>query len=136
LKDGSKNSRPGNPDYGITEEIKAFKIVLTLKQGLKLATVTDDMRTKITSGKQKYTAYMNDTCAETARDLLSDAGISTPSGSGAVKYSSLIDWPVAYATNPYMWHKNFKASGHAELSGKLRNPDPSKLIGSGDPLLN
>ena len=133
FKDGYKNARPGTPDYGLSEEVKAFKIPLTLKQGLRLEAETDAVRARIISKKQKYTAYMNDTCAETARDILSEAGIDTPSGSGAVKHSGLINWPVAYAVNPYMWHRNFKKAGYKEVSDMppkkewvvpLNKPDP------------
>jgi hypothetical protein len=137
IKDGVKNARPGTPDYGISEVVKAFKIPLTLKQGISLERETEEMRQKIIKGKQKYTVYMNDTCAETARDVLSEAGIDTPGGKGAIKDSSaVVKFPLVYATNPYMWHKNFKASGREELSGKLRSPNPSLLLGFGDPLLN
>ena len=114
VKDGHKNSRPGTPDYGISELIKAFKIPLTLKQGVQLEQATEKMRQKIISGKQRYTVYMNDTCAATARGLLSDSGIDTPSGDGAVKHSGMINFPLAYAINPYMWHKNFTKSTYKQ----------------------
>lgn len=116
LKDGYKNSRPGDADYPISETVKAFKIALTPKQGKDLETETDAVRKDVRSGKQRYTAYVNDTCAETARDILTKAKISTPSASGKVKHSGIIGIPVAYAANPYMWHHNFKQSGSLEVT--------------------
>jgi hypothetical protein len=77
---------------------------------------------------------MNDTCAETARDVLHAADISTPSGSGPVKHSGIVNAPIAYAVNPYAWHQNFKKAGYAEVVGKLDDADPSLLVGAADPL--
>lgn len=134
VKDGFKNARPGNPDYAITEEVKAFKLLLTTKQGIALELETEKTRQKIIAGKQKYTAYMNDTCAETARDVLAAADISTPSGSGAVKHSGVINVSIAYAANPYKWHQNFVKAGHVEVVGKLDDGNPAMLLGRGDPL--
>jgi hypothetical protein len=133
IKDGYKNSRPGTPDYAISEEVKVFKILLTVSQGKKLEAETDKMREKIVKGKQNYTAYLNDTCAETARDVLRSAGVDTPSGSGKVKHSGVLNFPIAYAVNPYMWHHNFKLSKSTEVSGIFDNKDPAQLVGQLDP---
>jgi hypothetical protein len=116
IKDGYKNARPGNADYKISETVKAFKIVLTQKQGKDLEAETDAVRKDVRDGKQQYTAYMNDTCAETARDILTKANIPTPEGSGKIKHSGIAPFSVAYAVNPYMWHHNFKKSGSVEAS--------------------
>lgn len=137
FKDGYQNARPGTPDYGISERVKAFKIPLTLKQGRLLETETDAVRARIISKQQKYTAYMNDTCAETARDILGEAGIATPSGSGAVKHSDMINWPVAYVVNPYMWYHNFKKAGKKEISYMppgIPDEDWRPKIGEKDPI--
>lgn len=152
LKDGYQNARPGTPDYGITELVTAFKIPLSIKEGIKLESETEKIRARIIGGKQQYTAYMNDTCAETARDVLVSADIDTPSGSGIVRHSGL---GVATATvvdtyfgkyrigvtavNPYMWHKNFKASSR---ESKTYSPpvDPTTgvqwkpVVGDSDPI--
>jgi hypothetical protein len=125
LKDGFKNARPGTPDYAIPDEVKVFKLPLTARQGIVLEQETDKIRQRIISGKQKYTAYMNDTCAETARDILTASSISSPSGSGAVKHSGLVNVPIAYAVNPYMWHHNFVKAGHIEV----RYPRQSRGLG-------
>lgn len=79
LKNSYNNSRPGTADYHITEPVKAFKIKLTLKQGLALEEATMKARDNIKSGKIRHTAYSNDTCAETAREILSEAKIENPS---------------------------------------------------------
>ena len=136
LKDGFKNARPGTPDYAVTEEVKAFKLRLTVEQGIALGKETDVTRQRIVTGKQKYTAYMNDTCAETARDVLAAAGISTPNGSGGVKHSGVINVPIAYAVNPYMWHRNFLKEGHVEITGQLPVRNPAMLLGRRDPLFS
>ncbi len=51
IKDGYANDRPGTPDYGIDDLIKAFKMPLTHKQGVQLETKTEERRQKIISGK-------------------------------------------------------------------------------------
>jgi hypothetical protein len=136
LKDGYKNARPGTPDYGISERMKLFKITMTKKQAEKLEEKTIKLRKEIIGGKQKYTAYINDTCAETARDLLSKSGVDTPSGSGKVKHSGIVDFPIAYATNPYMWHKNFMAAGFKELVYEADQRPWLPPLGSQDPIFS
>ena len=108
LKDGYKDSRPGNPEYRIQEKVTAFKLPVNLAQAAALVKEVNKWRKKIYSGKEKYTAFMNDTCAETARDILTSAGIESPSATGYVKHSGIVNFPVAYAANPYMWHHNFE----------------------------
>ena len=134
LKDGRANTRGGTPDYRITEIVNAFKIPLAAPIGIALETKTNVMRKKIVDLDQQYTAYMNDTCAETARDLLSSAGIDTPSGSSMVKKSNIVNFPVAYAINPYMWHHNFVTSKkYAKSVGLIRGGDkPQTLVGKED----
>lgn len=113
LKDGYANNRPGTPDYEISEATKLFKISLTKDQYKRLMKETGRIREKIKKGEEKYTAYVNDTCAETARDILDAAGISTPSGSGFVNQSGA---PWVHAINPYMWHHRFKEARYHEAS--------------------
>lgn len=135
LKDGYKDSRPGSPDYHISEPVKVFKLKLTPKQARDLITETDLVREKINSGKQKYTAFMNDTCAETARDILKSANIDTPSGSGKIKHSGVASFPIAYAVNPYMWHHNFIKNGNTETSfDPPGRPEWHPPIGEPDPI--
>lgn len=140
VKDGSKGRRRGTPDYGIDSLVSAFKIPLTAKQGLRLIVETDEVRLKINRFKQMYAPYMNDTCAETARDLLSSADIETPSARGFVKHSGSLSFPVAYADNPYMWHENFTKTKFktGSFMPPPADPDTDKKwvpkIGNRDPI--
>jgi hypothetical protein len=133
IKDGLKNQRPGTPDYGISELVTAFKIPLTPKQGFNVEKETEAMREKIINGKQKYTVYMNDTCAETARDLLADSGIETPDGSGWVKHGDVAKYPLVKAVNPYMWHKNFTKSTY-QMATRPAEKAWVPSLGSTDPI--
>jgi hypothetical protein len=123
LKNGEMNTRLGTADYPIKEDVSAFKIQLTPAVGAVLIEETTTRRQEVKSGKRPYIAYMNDTCASEARELLSAAGVNTPEGAGVVKHSGFglatsvfIDLPIGSrrfgftAVNPYMWHKNFEAS--------------------------
>ena len=136
LKDGYQNDRPGTPDYGISEKVTAFKVPLSIQQGLALEKETDAMRQRIISKKQKYTAYMNDTCAETARDVLDSAGINTPDGNGWIRHSGMASFALVKAINPYMWHKNFAKSGYK--TGSLIPPATTDNwtppVGENDPI--
>lgn len=114
IKDGYKNSRPATADYHITENVRAFKIKLTREQGIKVVKNVTIARQKIDKGEMLYTAIFNDTCAEEAKDLLDEAGIETPKGSGLVKYSTIAPFSLAHGVNPYSWHNDFKKSGYAE----------------------
>lgn len=152
LKDGYKNSRPGTPDYDIREATKLFRIKLNSAQTRILEGETDKVRKKIIDGDLKYSALVNDTCAETAREVLSAAKITTPSARGKVAATNASvpkpelrsDFPyvgttnqnirvvVAFADNPYMWHRNFKKEGYKEVSSEpLEWPD---FVGMPDPL--
>jgi hypothetical protein len=114
IKNGYMNARKGTPDYPITEVIKAFKVKITPGQGAKLLAETTKMRAEIVSGDYKYNASMNDTCAESAKEILDTVDIDTPSGSGAIKHEGFASFPLVYAVNPYKWHANFKKAGYAE----------------------
>lgn len=118
----------------------AFKIPLLQKQGIDLLTETDKIRLKTSKGKHKYTALLNDTCAEEACDILTKASIDTPSGKGWVKYSrrKLLNGKILKLTNPYMWHHNFSKTKYEVAGPKLlpddKQADPSALVGASDPL--
>jgi hypothetical protein len=118
IKDGMTNSRPGTPDYEITETVKAFQILLSAEQAARLTEETKKMREEIMRGSVRYSAFVNDTCAETAKEILDEAGIETPSGSGSIKHSKHLSFPIVYAVNPYKWHQNFKKQGHIEKTFK------------------
>ena len=105
FKDGRKNARPATANYLIREKVTAFKIPISAKKAEKLQAEVTKVRDEIDSGQMMYAVYMNDTCAETARDILDDADIKTPSGSGLISVGFL---SIAYAVNPSKWHDNLK----------------------------
>jgi hypothetical protein len=134
-KDGYTNSRAATADFAITEVVKAFQIPLTTSQARMLGEAVDKIRLEIEAGTVKYHAMVNDTCAETAKSLLDDADISTPSGSGWVKHSRMINFPVAYAINPYTWHKNFREKYQEKLYKADAIPgDWHPPVGESDPI--
>jgi hypothetical protein len=132
VKDGYKNERPGTPDYEIPEEVQLFRVNLSESKGIALEKATQAMSDKISKGEQKYTVYVNDTCAETARQVLSEAGVETPSAKGWVKHSGVVNFPLTYADNPYMWHKNFKNNCFYTISGFIKGGYLSKIAGFED----
>ena len=115
LKNGYINARPGTPDHAITEPVKAFRIKLTLVQAKNLEIQVDKIRMEIQNKKYKYNVIVNDTCAESAKEVLDDSGIDTPSGSGSIKDSKRFSFVITSAVNPYQWHHNFKQAGHKEV---------------------
>lgn len=134
LKDGYSNSRLGTADYEITEPVKAFKIKITAAQGAALEAATKKARDEIFQRKIMYTAYVNDTCAETAKEVLSEAEIDNPSGLGLVKHSGILPFTLTWATNPYMWHHELLESGAVELKF---SPPPGPWVppvGAPDPI--
>jgi hypothetical protein len=133
-KDGSTNSRPSTADYKITETVKAFKITLTEHQAKKLNEKTNEARAEIYKGQINYTAFVNDTCAETAKEILDDSAIPTPDGDSWIKHSDLSRVPIAHAVNPYKWHKEFKSKYKETIFhlGDLYEWLP--LIGAADPI--
>lgn len=131
-KDGQKNSRPGTADYMITEKVKSFKIPISRKQAGALNENTTKARVEIYKGQLTYSAIVNDTCAETAKEILDDSDIETPNGLSWIKHSNIADIPIAYAVNPYRWHKDFKAKYQEIVSHSDRHWIP--MIGTIDPI--
>ena len=121
--DEYSGKRPGTTDHPITEVSRLYKFKISKIQAIDIKKHADQFRKKVKSGDEKYTAYMNDTCAEAAKDVLDDANIDTPSGkgyvttpSGATNFlfePSYIDgWKVPATgvmfVNPYSWYDQFK----------------------------
>lgn len=134
VKNGVQNGRPATADYGITEPVKAFKMGLTKRQAEMVEHEVKKIRIEIYSGSVEYSALVNDTCAETAKEVLDDADVQTPKGSGWIKHSSKLSVAVAYAVNPYQWHNDFKAR-YPEMNF---NPDVEgewlPVVGEDDPI--
>lgn len=133
-KDGSQNARPATADYPIRERARAFRIQVSIQQATSLQRAIDEIRVEIYYGRQEYSPIMNDTCAETAKEILDQAGVQTPSGAGWIKNSKMLSFPVVYAVNPYAWHANFKVA-HPE---KEFAPDEVGewyiIVGENDPI--
>lgn len=100
--------RPGNTSYVITEITELYRLTITEKQANDVKTAADKFTQKVNAGKEFYDASMNDTCAETARDILAEGGVSTPNGSGPVKGGG-VDWATTHGSfvNPYKWNFDF-----------------------------
>jgi len=133
-KDGHKNSRPGTADYMITEKVKAFKVPINRKQAEALNQKTMKARVEIYEGKLTYSAMINDTCAETAKEILDDSDIDTPGGFSWVKHSEIADIPIAYAVNPYRWHRDFKAKYEELIFYPEGLAEWIPMIGESDPI--
>ena len=110
---GKKNKtyahRLGNSLYAISEMTRLFKFSLSKQEFDVIAKETDKISAEINSGRQKYTAMVNDTCAETARDIIVKGFKSVPEGTGPV---DAVGWaPNISAVNPYKWHHNMVSAG-------------------------
>lgn len=136
ITDEYSGERPGTAEYKISEAVKLFRLKLSKGQAESIHIETEKVKGEIKSGKQKYTAYLNDTCAETARDILKKTIRKIPDGSGEV----IMGGKSSYfsVVNPYMWHRNFKfkyfeyslpSIGGVE-SQRLRKNDSDPLSGS------
>ncbi len=89
VKDGLKDERPSTANYQISEATSLFRVDVTKEQVDKLKAETDELVKDIKKGYEPYTVWRNDTCAETARDLLLKADIKTPEGAGKIKAPTL-----------------------------------------------
>lgn len=100
--------RPGNTSYAIGEIAELYRLTITEKQANNVKTAADKFTQKVNAGKEFYDASLNDTCAETARDILAEGGVSTPNGSGPVKGGGA-DWITTHGSfvNPYKWNFDF-----------------------------
>jgi hypothetical protein len=111
--DGKKGKahvhRIGNPLYVIGEITRLYRFSLSQGEFDVISKETDRISAEITSGRQKYTAMVNDTCAETAYDIIVKGYPSIPNGTGPV---DAVGWaPNISAVNPYMWNHKMKSLG-------------------------
>ncbi|WP_201634480.1 hypothetical protein [Psychrobacter immobilis] len=115
--------RPATINYPITEVSRLYKFRISKKQLIAIKKQADQFKKKVISGEEKYTAYMNDTCAEAAKDVLDDANIDTPSGKGYITTPSgtanflfepsyidgrKVPFTGAMFVNPYSWYDQFR----------------------------
>lgn len=139
----ASGKRQGTTDYLITEISRLYKFKINKKQIEKIKEHADKFRKKVASGVEKYTAYMNDTCAEAAKDVLDDADIDTPSGKGYVTTPSgttnflfspsyIDDWKVPMTgqkfVNPYSWYDQLKKKYGQPFLYKHNGVNPAEPI--------
>ncbi len=103
----------GKIDYPIGERSQLFKFAISPNQLEKIKTKA----VTFNSTKQYYDIEKNDTCAETAKQILDEAGMKTPSAKGAVKVTTgnMIKDKIGEVKkydgdydNPYAWFTNIK----------------------------
>ncbi|QMV51527.1 hypothetical protein [Ewingella americana] len=102
--------RKATTEYPITETTKLFRFFITDEQLGKIKSSADNFTAKVNHGEEAYNASLNDTCAETARDILTEGGVTTPDGTGAITgTNSEIGNALGRIgfVNPYMWFHNF-----------------------------
>ncbi|EAA9515291.1 hypothetical protein DPD11_12515 [Salmonella enterica subsp. salamae] len=114
ITDEYNGKRPGNTHYAIEEKTKLFRLRISKEQAEKIKMNSAKFAKNIDSEEIFYDASLNDTCAETARDILSASNVLTPDGHGAVIGSGNIFIDMATynmeMVNPYMWFKNFQSA--------------------------
>lgn len=108
ITDAHTGPRLGTTSYPITEISTLYRFTISEKQADDVKKAADAFTQKVNSGKELYNGSMNDTCAETARDMLKEGGVSTPNGSGPIKGLG-IDWITTHVNfvNPYKWNEGF-----------------------------
>jgi hypothetical protein len=129
ITDEYNGERPGNTKYEITEKTKMFRLRISKEQAEKIKMNSTEFTKKVDNKTIFYDTSLNNTCAETARDILSTSRVSTPDGHGSVigTGNNVVDI-AAYSlalVNPYMWFKNFQATwgdpiSWYEKTGKIK----------------
>lgn len=97
----------------------AFKFNISKDKAIKLINETNEKRKLIAEGKIIYNAFVNDTCASTALDILRPYIPSLPQGRGKVG----IDGIFINAVTPYWLFEDFKKAG---TPYKVYPTDPSR----------
>ncbi len=129
----------GTPDCSMKNMCYAFKFDLNKAKGEKLVTVTEEWRQKIISGKEKYAAIFNDTCAETVLQILKPFIPSLPEGRGNVGGGGIII--ISGVITPYWLFDDFKKAGapykvYPIDKSRYTTEDPKKLIREFVPAMN
>ncbi|AKL12263.1 TPA: hypothetical protein I8271_004816 [Kluyvera intermedia] len=111
--DEYNGERSATTNYPVSEVSRLYRFLITKKQSENVKKSADNFTARVSAGKEHYDASQNDTCAETARDILSEGGVATPDGSGPVigTDNMMLDRITEKLSfvNPYMWNKNFNA---------------------------
>ncbi|WP_404680164.1 hypothetical protein [Raoultella terrigena] len=108
ITDEYSGARPGNTSYGITEVTRLFRLKISEEMAGEVRKLTNIFTEKVNAGSEHYYAFMNDTCAETARDMLIEGGVTTPPGSGPIKGVGADGFTTTGSfVNPYKWYDDF-----------------------------
>lgn len=78
---------PGTPDFGMSYATNLFKVEVSMAQMNSVEKITAEFRQLILSGDMPYKGLSNDTCAETVKEILDKAGVTTPNGKGPVGHA-------------------------------------------------
>ncbi len=84
LTHGDFLNTPGTPDYGMDYPTRLFKVPVSATQMDSVEATVDVYRKQVIEGAMLYRGISNDTCAETARQILTESGVDTPNGTGPV----------------------------------------------------
>lgn len=116
VTDEYSGERPGDTEYPISEVTQLFRQKITEQQALKVQKKADEFKSRVNAGLENYYVLMNDTCAETARDIIVSGGIPTPEGDSPVKGGGIDKVTTKFNfVNPYAWYYNHM------LSVRLKN---------------
>lgn len=110
---GLLDRMPARIDYPIREKTRLFNIPIGLKAYFSIHDEARRFANRVESNDELYQVWMNDTCAETAHDLVKEGWKNVPSGTGKVMDSSKSKLALN-VINPYQWHRNFVKAGYKE----------------------
>jgi len=82
-------NRPGNTLYKIGEVTKLFRFKISKEQAEKVRENIAQFTQKVASQQIHYAPYKNDTCAASAKEILDQSNIETPSGKSYASYEVL-----------------------------------------------
>lgn len=122
---GNPWGRLGTPYYPVPDNtVHLFRKPLTYKQADALMKNTERMILRVETGHEKWTVGSNDTCAETAKQLLDASEIDTPSAKGKVKVPTL--GTTITVDDPWAWWASFKHAGYQEVVFEVRQDTVTK----------
>lgn len=82
-------NRPGDTLYPVSEVAKLFRFKISKEQAEKVQENTEQFTQKVESQQIHYAPYKNDTCAASAKEILDQSNIDTPSGKSYASYEIL-----------------------------------------------
>jgi len=82
-------NRPGDTLYPVSEVTKLFRFKISKEQADKVKENVTQFTQKVESQQIHYAPYKNDTCAASAKEILDQSNIDTPSGKSYASYEVL-----------------------------------------------